>query len=119
MVFKSEMRITMSIFYRVKEKLMPQQQNPAPVRDTLTIKMMDGSFEDYDRHFMITDGKNCVICKGELYHTSLDCECLAWEMAHCDNMLQGMTIKDAKAQNMIYCNDCSMENYLYRHGRSD
>lgn len=114
----------MNIINKLKNKFneMFPNENEPPAKtkaDTLQIRMPDGSLEEYDLHFMITDGINCVVCMGKYYHTSLDCESLKWEHMNCDSEYKGMTIKAAKDLKMIYCYDCSRENYLHRHGRDD
>lgn len=114
----------MKLFDTLKNKfneMFPDDSDPkeTPPPVTVSIIMPDGSVEEYNEHFMITDGINCVICQGKFYHTSLDCESLKWEHMNCDAPFKGMTVKDAKSAKMTYCQTCSRENYLHRHGRDE
>ena len=105
----------MSLMDKLKD-LLPNKKTPQKMLDIL---MQDGTIQQYPESFYITDGINCVVCMGQYYHTSLDCENLAWERQHSSEKLKGMYVKDAKSQKMTYCADCSRENYLREHGRED
>lgn len=96
--------------------LFKKKTSPPPTK-TVQVHMADGTIQDYPEHFMITDKINCVICNSALYHTSLDCECLRWEMQNSSEPLNGMTIKDAKAMKKTFCQECSRVDYNFRHGR--
>ena len=85
-----------------------------PEHKTIPVLMPDGTIEEYDEHFIITDGRNCVSCLGEFYHTSFDCENLKWEISRKQPPLQGMLIADAKKQKMTYCYNCSRDLHEYR-----
>ena len=107
----------MSLFSWKKDK---KSQNENIVETpTVSVVMTDGNIEKYPEHFMITDGENCVICDSHCYHTSLDCDNLKWEQSNSDKPLVASSIKDAKKQGKVYCQNCSRENYLFRHGRSE
>lgn len=108
----------MGILDKLKSKFTQNEQSESKPK-MVRVTMSDGTVEEYDQRLMITDGINCVVCKGNFYHTSLDCENLAWEKNNSNSEIKGMTIKNAKAQKMVYCQNCSRENYLHRHGRDD
>ena len=114
----------MSIIDKLKAKFnetFPDQNEPpiTPKEKTITVHMQDGTVEEYPEKFIITDGENCVVCMGQYYHTSLGCDSLHWEWVNSSNPIKGMYIKDAKKQKITYCEKCSRDNYLIRHGRED
>lgn len=104
----------LSKLFGKKEKSPTNTHDPLPLK--FPVLMMDGSIENYDEHFIITDSIHCVVCQGKSYHTSFDCENLKWEMQNSDFQLRGVEIAMAKKQKMVYCAYCSRENYLYKHG---
>ncbi len=109
------------LFDKLKAMISPKEE-PKPAFSMygkmIEVSMPDGTIQKYPEGFMITDG-NCVVCSSDLYHTSLNCENLKWEMEHSNNILIGMSRKDAAKKKLGYCMNCSRENYLLRHGRED
>lgn len=85
-----------------RKKKKPQEIE----RVMLKIRMQDGTIEEYPETFQITDGINCVICSGEIYHTNLDCPSLKIERAIKTREIKGMYIKDAERQGIYYCWRC-------------
>jgi hypothetical protein len=86
--------------------------------DKVPMIMPEGHIELHPKDMIMTDKKNCVTCKGELFHTDLRCSCLRSEMQS-GEPLRCISIKDAKAKKMTYCADCSRVQYLIDHGRAD
>lgn len=76
-----------------------------PKIKAVSVLMKDGTLKEYPEHFMITDGKNCVVCNSKLYHTSLDCSFLRTEMNE-NTQIRAMKIYDAQAQYFEYCYEC-------------
>ena len=89
-----------------------KQENTKTAPKMIPVLMKNGEIEEYPEHFVISDGKNCVICNSRLYHTSLDCEHLKMEMSG-GNQVKAMKIYDAQAQCFEYCYDCQKENEFY------
>lgn len=81
------------------------------IERTVPVLMKDGTIEEYSEHFIITDGKNCVICKSKLYHTSLDCEYLKVEMSD-GTQVRASNVYDAERKGFEYCYNCKKEKEL-------
>ena len=110
----------MSLIDKLKSKFsVSQEKDSKPKEQTISVLMQDGTIEEYPQKFYITDKINCVVCMGQYYHTSLGCESLHWEWVNSSNPIRGMYIKDAKEKKITYCQKCSRDDYLIRHGRED
>lgn len=111
----------MSLLDKLKDKISPKTEPKKDMWTTpkVSVLMQDGTIEEYPKNFIITDGMNCAVCMGKVYHTSLDCENLEWEMSNCAEKLRGMDVSEAKRKKMAYCSNCSRQLYLWEHGRED
>lgn len=82
-------------------KILKKEEKPqAP--QTVKVLMQDGTIETYPKAFRIEDGVNCVICRGEYYHTNLDCDFLDREIGD----LKAMYVKDAEKKGISKCFKC-------------
>lgn len=99
-----------------RKKEMNQKSDVAT--KTVPVVMSDGTVENYDEHFIITDKVNCV-SGGDLFHYCMDCQSLKFELQHGDGILYGMTKKDAKKEGKTECGECSRNLYLFEHDRKD
>lgn len=92
-----------------KKKSVDQEQT-APAK-MIPVLMKNGVVEEYPEHFIISDKKNCVVCSGKMYHTSLDCSFLKTEM-NGGTQVKAMKIYDANAHGFDYCYECQKEMEL-------
>ncbi len=103
----------MGLFSWRKKKVVENTQSTPPAR-TVSVLMQDGKVEEYPEHFIINDGKNCVVCNKDFkrYHTSLDCEFLKTEMSS-GEQLKAFNIHDAERLGLNYCYECQKEKELF------
>ena len=95
----------MGFLDRFKKKTEPEQPTYTPPEPKkFSVLMQDGTIEEYDERFFITDGKNCVVCDSGYYHTFFDCRTLQIEAFN--NQIRAMDVREAKKQHYEYCPEC-------------
>ena len=87
---------------------IPQKPNEPEI---ISVLMQDGTIEKYPENFRITDGINCAVCNGIVYHTHLDCQYLKNERII--SKVKGMYIKDAESKGIYKCFNCKELDDLY------
>ena len=78
------------------------KKKPVETQSTVSVKMPDGTIEQYPVSFCITDNKHCVSDKNSnLYHTHFDCPYLLKS-----DVLIGWKKYDAEASGLSKCHWC-------------
>ena len=94
----------MGLLDKFKKKPEPQPTYTPPEPKKYSVLMQDGTIEEYDERFYITDGKNCVVCNSGYYHTHFDCVSLHIEAY--EHQIKAMDVLDAKKQHYEFCPEC-------------
>lgn len=98
------MGILKNLFSKQHKKEEPVEPK-APERKMISVLFPDGHTEEYPELLKITDGKYCVLCEGNEYHTHLDCKYLKWEREK-NEIVRSFTIKEAREQDIHKCPEC-------------
>lgn len=72
--------------------------------ELIPVLMQNGTIEQYDPNFVITDNVNCMVCSSKYYHTRFDCHFFRSEII--GNQARAMYIKDAIKQGYNTCSNC-------------
>lgn len=105
----------MSIINNLKTKfneMFPNENEPEADKSIKPVRvlMLDGTTEEYDGMFHITDGINCMVCDGSpFYHTHMDCETIQDAVRH-GFRIRAMEIYEANHKGIDKCYQCQKKD---------
>lgn len=107
----------MNIIDKLKAKfneMFPNENESDPDSSLKPVKvlMSDGTIEEYDALFHITDGVNCMVCDGSpFYHTHMNCETIQSAVKH-GFKIRAMEIYEANLKMIDKCYQCQQKDEL-------
>lgn len=114
----------MSFIDKIAKKfneMFPNENEPEIDKSNKPVRvlMFDGTIEEYDSRYHITDGVNCMVFDGSpFYHLHMDCEDIQSAVRH-GFQIRAMKIREAESKCMDKCYQCQKKDDIEKEWEID